>query len=379
MGEKTNYIAGTLIGLALFGSLFFIDHGRLITVQSQLNNIQSPGVIKNSPLPNPPKIIKAVYFTASSAGNQKKIDYLLKLTKETEINAVVIDIKDYSGYIAYDTGLSDVEKYKTAKITIHDLDSLIKELHDAGIYVIARMVIFQDPALASARPDLAVKIGTRVWTDNKGLAWIDPAAADAWNYNIAIAQNAVSKGFDEVNIDYVRFPSDGNLVGISYPFWDGKISKPEVLREFFQKFREGLPEMKLSIDLFGFVMNVKTDFGVGQILENTLPYFDFISPMVYPSHYPPNYLGYPNPALYPYEIIKTAMDGGLARLAIFKQTAKTNTTNFRPWIQDFNLGANYNAAMIKAEIKAITDSMGDGFGGFMIWNPGNVYTEAAYR
>jgi hypothetical protein len=369
-------ILGIALALIIFAGLLLLNPGNVLKNPAPAASLKA---LKNLPLSNPPKIIKAVYFTAISGGSQKKLDYLSRLVKETKINAVVIDIKDYSGYVAYDTGLPEVEKYKTARITIHDVDSLIRQLHSEGIYAIARMVIFQDPALAYARPDLAVKNGQRIWTDRKGLAWIDPAAKDAWDYNIAIAQNAVSKGFDEINIDYVRFPSDGNTGIISYPFWDKKATRPEILSAFFQKFREGLPDTKLSVDLFGFVMNKTQDFGVGQVLEDALKYFNYISPMVYPSHYPPTYLGFANPADYPYEIIKSAMDSGVVRLTAFKQATGTHSPTFRPWIQDFNLGANYDAAKVEAEEKAVTDSMKDGFVGFMVWNPSNVYTEAAFH
>lgn len=368
MLTKEQYILWAVLLIFALGGFFLIDLGKKETVP------------KTATLSNPPQIIKAVYFTASSAGNKDKIDYLIGLAKETEINAVVIDIKDYSGHVAYDTGLSEVEKYKTARIVIPELDSLIRKLHGEGIYIIARMVIFQDPALASARPDLAVKNGQRLWTDNKGLAWIDPAAKEAWDYNIAIARDAALRGFDEINFDYIRFPTDGNLGVITYPFWDRKIPMRTVISEFFEKLRQGLPSVKLSADLFGFVMTKKEDFGVGQVVEDAFKYFDFVSPMLYPSHYPHTYLGFANPAEHPYEIIKTAMDSGLRRLRDFKQVAgNPQMVNFRPWIQDFNLGANYDSAMVKSEIKAVTDSMEESYIGFMLWNANNIYTEDALR
>ncbi len=355
-----------------------IDLGKIL---SDRHPSSFPGTaLKTTPLSNPPQIIKAVYFTASSAGNQDKVDYLIRLAKETEINAVVIDIKDYSGHVAYDTGLPEVEKYKTARIVIPKLDLLIQKLHGEGIYVIARMVIFQDPALVSARPDLAVKNGQQPWTDNKGLAWIDPAAKEAWDYNIAIARDAASRGFDEINFDYTRFPTDGNLGVITYPFWDRKIPMRAVISEFFEKLRQGLPDVKISVDLFGFVMNKKEDFGVGQVVEDAFKYFDFVSPMLYPSHYPDTYLGFANPAEHPYEIVKTAMDSGLKRLRDFQQSMKNSparSVNFRPWIQDFNLGANYDSAMVKSEINAVADATGEAYIGFMVWNANNIYTENA--
>lgn len=331
------------------------------------------------PLTNPPQIIKAIYFTALSGGSDKKISYLLDLAKTNGINAVVIDIKDYSGYISYDTSVPDVKRYKSEDITIHDVDALITRLHEQGIYAIARLTVFQDPTLARARPDLAVRNGSQTWYDGKGLAWIDPAAKDAWDYNIAIAKDASAKGFDEINFDYVRFPSDGNIEAIKYPFWDGKTPKSQVIRSFFKYLRENLEGVKISADLFGFTTIHKDDLGIGQVIENAFAYFDYVCPMVYPSHYPLTFLGYPNPAEHPYDVIKNAMDGGITKLEAYRQSRikrglDYNKSEIRPWLQDFDLGADYNVGMINAEIKAVTDTEGNNFKGFMLWNASNNYT-----
>lgn len=300
------------------------------------------------PLANPPEIIKAIYFTGWSAGNQAKIKYLIDLKKTTEINAVVIDIKDYSGYVGYDIQVSEVEKYEAKEIKIPQINRLIKQLHDEGIYAIARITVFQDPRLSRARPDLnikSVKTGGP-WLDNKKLSWIDPAAKDAWDYNIAIAKEAAGRGFDELNFDYIRFPSDGDLNDMSFPFWqktrtntddtrtntDTKTeTKSEVMKIFFKYLREQLPGVKISADLFGLATVNQDDLGIGQVLENAYEYFDYVCPMVYPSHYASGFLGYKNPALYPYEVIKYSLDAGIQRLMTYNQQPTTNnqqlTTN----------------------------------------------------
>ena len=372
-------ILGLVLAIATLGALFLLD-GKILKT-GRPTSLSKNITQKALPLPNPPKIIRAIYFTASSAGNQTKIDYLIRITQETQINAVVIDIKDPDGHVVYDTGLPEIEKYKTSLIVITDLNTLLQKLHADGIYVIARIVVFQDPAFANARPDLAVKNGQRLWTDNKGLAWMDPAAKDVWDYNIALTKDAASRGFDEINFDYVRFPTDGNLQTMSFPLWDKNVPMREILSGFFEKLRTGLPDTRLSVDLFGFAMTQKKDLGIGQVLEDAFKYFDFISPMVYPSHYPDTYLGFAKPAEHPYEVIKNAMDKGLKRLNDFEQTnPQTRKVNFRPWLQDFNLrGVPYDAVMVKAEMKAVTDSLGDTFGGFMFWNAGNIYTENAFH
>lgn len=365
------------------------------------------------PLPNPPEVIKAIYATSWSAGSESKLKYLINLIKETELNAIVIDVKDYSGYVTYNTELALPQKYNAVDLRIPKLNALIKRLHDEGIYVIGRISVFQDQHLPLARPELALhsksklfdeygwkpgsenstssleanKIYGRVsttWKDNKGLMWLDAASKEAWDYNIAIAKEILDRGFDEANFDYVRFASDGNLNDVQYPFWDEKILKTRVIRDFFKYLHDQLWGYKISADLFGLV-TVNTDgLGIGQHLEYAIPYFDAIAPMVYPSHYFKGFIGYDNPATAPYEVIKYSMDRAVQRLESFKVYASTTPSNvkFRPWIQDFNLGATYDAEKVKAEIRAWEDAATntpDLFGGWMIWNPSNVYTRQALR
>ncbi len=342
-------------------------------------------------LPHQPEIIEAIYLTSWSASKEDYIDYVINIAKTTEINAVVIDIKDFSGYIAYDTTVPEVEEYNAEQIRISNIDSLIQKFHEEGIYVIARITVFQDPVLARARPDLAIhsksKLSSSIsstpsfsslWSDNMELAWIDPAAKESWDYNISIAKDAVSHGFDELNFDYVRFPSDGNLQDMSFSFWDGKIPKHLVIREFFKHLRQGLPTTKISIDLFGLSTVSSNDLGVGQIIEDAFEYFDYVCPMIYPSHYADGFMGYQNPAEHPYEVVKYSMEGAFKKLASYKQSQKTNV-QLRPWLQDFNLGAIYDAEMVRSEIRAAHDAAGDNFKGFMLWSSWNVYTIEALQ
>ena len=369
------------------------------------------------PLPNPPKEIKAVYATAWSAGTPNKIDYLIKLIKETELNAIIIDIKDFSGYIAYDTDLFEIEKYKAEEIKIKKINSLIKKLHDENIYVIARITIFQDPILAKARPDLAIHSKSKLqennidignsaikqfsnktlWLDHKKLAWIDPSAKDAWDYNIAIAKDAANRGFDELNFDYIRFASDGNLNDMIFPFYDNKTPKNEIIKNFFSYLREKTKGAKISADLFGLSTINNDDLGIGQVIEDAYQYFDYVSPMVYPSHYANSFLGYKNPANYPYEVVKYSMEKAVKRLIDYKlqamatSTASTSSTienwkleirnsQLRPWLQNFDLGADYDAKMVRKQIQAVYDaasSTPELINGWMLWDPKNEYTRDA--
>ncbi|MBI3589704.1 MAG: putative glycoside hydrolase [Candidatus Liptonbacteria bacterium] len=357
---------------------------------------KSSGDIENQqPLANPPAVIKAIYATGWSAGSTKKMDYLMKMIDETELNAIVIDIKDYSGYVSY---YIDEPLIKGSgalnELRILKPNALIKKLHEKQIYVIGRISVFQDPILAGAHPEWALKSSSTgsVWKDNKGLAWMDPASKDVWNYDLTVARDALTRGFDEVNFDYVRFPSDGSLNKIIYPVWDKKSSRASVIGSFFKYLRENLGEAKLSADLFGLVTVAIDDLGIGQTLLKALPYFDYIDPMVYPSHYASGFAGYKNPADYPYEVIKNSLEGAMLKIRNyeFEKVKSTSTTaasgttevvktkearaKIRPWLQDFNLGATYDATKVRAEIKASEENEGQGW---LVWNPANVYTREA--
>lgn len=368
------------------------------TVDGRLAAVQD--IENQSPLTDPPQVIKAVYVTSHTAGTQSRINALIDLIKQTELNAVVIDIKDYSGYVAYDIKDEDVERYGAKEIRIPRINSLIRRLHDEGIYVIARITIFQDPVLAAARPDWAIKnaVTGDLWRDNKGIAWIDPAAKEAWEYNIRIAKDAAGRGFDELNFDYIRFPSDGDLSVMSFPFYDGKTLKRSIIADFFKHLRAELEGTKISGDLFGLSTVNTDDLGMGQVIEDAYVSFDYVAPMVYPSHYARGFLGFQNPAAHPYEVVKYSMDLALRRLqklesGILNLESGTTTTSsafgkiqnskskiqskLRPWLQDFDLGANYDAAKVRAQIRAVEDAgLRDGW---MLWNPGNVYTREALQ
>jgi hypothetical protein len=344
-------------------------------------------VVRPERLPNPPAIVKGVYFTGWSAGLRSRVDYLVKLRNTTGLNTVVFDIKDYSGYVAYHTDVPEVRQCGAQRVMVRDIDGLIDRLHREGIYVVARITVFQDPVLAAARPQLAVHrkslLGdgpksalTRetLWLDHKGLAWIDPASHGAWDYIASIAADAAGHGFDELNFDYVRFPSDGNLKDMYYPSWDGKTPKRMVLRAFFAELRKKLPRIPISADLFGLATVNSDDLGIGQIIEDGYAGFDYVCPMVYPSHYARQFLGFANPAEHPYEVVNYSMQRAVDRLEVLSPPGKVK---LRPWLQDFSLGAAYNAAMVKAQVQAVRDALGDHYAGYLLWSASNRYTPEA--
>ena len=355
---------------------------------------------KDTPASKTPAIVKAIYMTGWSAGNGSYYDYLSSLFDSTEINSVVIDIKDSSGYVFYNADVDEVKKYKIYNYSIKDIDSIIKFFHDKNIYVIGRISVFEDPMYSQKRKDLAVYntettadiLNPILWTDRNGLSWVDPSSKEVWDYNIAIAKDAISHGFDEINFDYVRFPSDGDFSTLGFPLWDKKISRTETIKNFFAYLRQQMPDDILSVDLFGLTTVSRDDLGVGQVLEDALKYVDYVCPMVYPSHYASGFRSFKNPAEYPYEVAQYSIESAYYRRKIFLyqeiiKLKNTSDVNFeidntlvgkiRPWLQDFNLGAVYTADMVKLEINAVEKFSKDDYNGFMLWNPRNYYTAKA--
>lgn len=326
-----------------------------------------------------PEPLKAIYMTSCVAGTPSWRSELKKLIETTELNAVVIDIKDYTGVISFPTDFPQTNGDKGCVVA--DMREFVNELHDSGIYVIGRISVFQDPSYTKLFPELAVrkKSDGEVWKDHKGLSFIDVGARPYWDYVVKLSKESYELGFDEINYDYVRYPSDGNMQNTHYTWTTGTTTKPEMLKTFFEYLAHEMSGVgaKLSVDLFGMTTTVETDMNIGQILEHTMPYFDYIAPMVYPSHYPSTWNGFSNPAEHPYEVIKISMSGALEKEEAWRLSngiATSTPTKMRPWLQDFNLGATYGSDKVKAQIQAAYDI---GLSSWMLWSAANKYTSSA--
>ncbi|MEQ1500190.1 MAG: putative glycoside hydrolase [Parcubacteria group bacterium] len=320
-----------------------------------------------------PDSVKGIYMTSWVASVPQLRDKLIKIIDETELNTIVIDIKDYTGNIFFPISSTELNSFGSGNSRIKDLQEVIENLHKKGIYVIGRIAVFQDAYFVKYRPDLAVKnkAGTSVWKDRKGISWIDPGSEEYWKYIVLISRESRKIGFDEINLDYIRYPSDGNMKDISFPL-SSTTPKSVVLGEFFKYMSDHLFDsgLKISGDLFGMTTTASDDMGIGQLLETALPHFDYIMPMVYPSHYPANFNNYKNPAKHPYEVVKFAMQSAVDRANL----ASTSPLKFRPWLQDFDLGADYGPEEVRAQIKATYDV---GLNSWILWSASNTYTEGA--
>ncbi len=363
------------------------------TVVNQTTSTPPAPAIPEVPHVSTPAAVKAIYMTSCVAATPSLRTNLVKLMDETEINSVVIDIKSFDGYLSFEPE-DPALKSAIGGCFVRDMKDFLKTLHDHNIYVIGRVAAFQDALQVKNHPELAVKKATAtstVWRDHKGIPWIDASARKHWDYLIAISKEAYAIGFDEINFDYIRFPSDGNMKDISYP-WSGDKKKSDVMRSFFEYLHARLEptNIVMSADLFGMTTTNSDDLNIGQILENALPYFDYIAPMVYPSHYPKGFMNFSDPNEHVYEIVnhsmKVAADRTVAtttkvplpdsRIGTSTLYAKPSfdVNKLRPWLQDNNYPVPYTAEMVRAQIQATYDA---GLNSWMLWNAGNRYTKAA--
>jgi len=311
---------------------------------------------------------KALYLSFYGAGSTTIRRNALNLIEATELNAVVIDVKGDRGMVPYKSAVPLTAKVGAQNIiTVRDIDGLVKDLHARQIYTIARIVVFKDNPLATAKPELAVRRGKAIFRDRENLQWTDPFKKEVWDYNVAIAVEAARHGFDEIQFDYARCP-DARGVVFSEPNTGPK--RVGAISGFLDQARQALTPYNvfLSVDIFGYVNWNLDDTQIGQQLEEFGSRVDYICPMLYPSGFQFGIPGYRNPVSHPYEIVALS-------LARARQRTGLASVRFRPWLQAFRDYAFDRREFAAAQIRAQTDAA-DKFGsdGWMLWNPRNVYT-----
>jgi hypothetical protein len=352
--------------------------------QSAADEAVTPDVSAAAGTPRPPaerfprpRAVRGLYVNAWAAGSASRMDELLGIARRTEVNSLVIDIKDASGYVSHRTEVPLAHEIgATGEIRIRDLPGLLARLEREGIYPIARIVLVRDPILAEFRPELAVNdTAGGAWVDSKGLTWIDPYAREVWDYHRALAREVAELGFPEIQYDYVRFPDapEEDLARAVFPAADGR-SKPAVIRDLLHDAREALADLdvQLTADVFGVTTSARRDVGIGQVWESFIGAVDVALPMIYPSHYWEGSFGFQAPNAHPYEVVGRALRDALGRSAQVEGAGRT-----RPWLQDFSLGQpQYTSAEVRAQIQATYDA---GLDEWILWNPGSRYTELALQ
>ena len=314
---------------------------------------------------------KALYLSMYGVGDRKLRTAALALLETTALNALVIDLKGDRGLVAYRSTVALATQVGAQRvITISDLPTLVTDLRQRGIYTIARIVVFKDNLLAMGRPALALhKPGGAVFRDREGLAWTNPYSHDVWSYNINIAVEAAKAGVDEIQFDYVRLP---DAVGLAYEVPWTEPNREAAIDGFLGEARKALTPFNvfLAADVFGYICWNPDDTKIGQKLEHLAGIVDYLSPMLYPSSFQFGIPGYRKPIEHPYEIVRLSLERA-------SQRTHLPPVRFRPWLQAFRDyafgGRPFTAAEIGAQIKAAEDV---GTGGWMLWNPHNVYSAA---
>lgn len=323
-----------------------------------------------------PAAVRGVYLNAQVAGDGTRLEALLDQVGATRVNSVVVDVKE-RGEVSYASDVPLVGEAGAGRGYIGDLPALLTELRERGLYPIARIVVFSDRVLATARSDLAIRtVDGDVWLDPEGdRPWVDPYNATVWQYNIDLAREALEAGFAEVQWDYVRFPdvSDSIRATLVFPAEGGR-SMDDAIAEFVEESRDQLSDLGLPVtsDVFGRVITEDDGSNIGQEWGRLIRANDVLLPMVYPALYHLGAFGIPDPNLDPYETVRAAMDHAVDRRA---QTAGARAT-LRPWLQAFNLnGVEYGADEMLAQIQAVEDA---GLTEWLFWNPDSAYPDGVF-
>jgi hypothetical protein len=355
----------------------YAHYAQVIQQAEQAGQSSSQGaLVKQDPQRNEAPVVKGVYATAHSAAGAR-METLLKLLDETELNSLVIDIKDDFGYITYQTGNPELESLGTTKKTIANMPGLMDKLKQHDVYPIARIVVFKDTILAKKKPEFSFlnKDGT-LWDNGKAVpdSFVNPYKKEVWDYNIAVAKEAVKAGFKEIQFDYVRFPEGFETRADQLIYDHDERTRIDVVADFVKAARKELNPLgaRVSADIFGYAASVPAAEGIGQDFEKISKHVDVISPMVYPSHYGAGWFGSKVPDAAPYTTILGAMTDTKKKLA----PLQAEKPIIRPWLQDFTASwiqgsIKYGKHEVEEQIRALRDS---GVEEFLLWNAVNTYT-----
>ena len=315
-----------------------------------------------------PKEIRGIHVTMMLASLEGKLAEYASLRNEG-LNTIELDVKDENGTVAFSSPEAPLADKVGAAGNYYDPASVADQLHAQGIYLIGRVAVFEDTVLSTRRPDLAIQRSDgSVWRDNRGLGWSNEYSKSVWDYNISIAKAAAKAGFDEIQFDYTRFPSDGP---IDSAVWPGKVNESEsaTIARFLKYASSQLKPfgIRVSVDVFG--LAATNELGVGQSPKKIARVVNAISPMVYPSHFGPGQYGLADPQAAPGTTVGYA-------LSDFKTAIRGSNAELVPWIQDFTMGRRFTLADIQDEILAVRSS---GARGYLLWNASGKYTTGALQ
>ncbi len=322
-----------------------------------------------------PAVIRGIYLNAYAAGSRNRLAKLLAIADSTEINAFVIDVKDEKG-MRYRTSL-DLQKQFSKEVTISNLKALVDSVEAHGVWTIARIVVFKDPELSQAKPDWSIRSPAGdLWRDKAGNTWVSAWDPNVWEYNIAIAEEVLRAGFDEVQFDYVRFPEPFPSLPEQI-HQHAKGDRTDAIEAFIDMAHPRIKALGgvLAADLFGLSPNDPKDVQIGQQWERIISKVDHVLPMVYPSHYLPTHLrGIPKPNQMPYETVFASVGMGVIRADRLRSMG-VPAARIIPWLQGFSApwvtrNYPYGVEQADAQIRAVYDV---GLEDWIFWHPGSKY------
>ncbi|TBR25801.1 hypothetical protein EPO15_01495 [bacterium] len=315
--------------------------------------------------------VRGVHLTAWVAGAPKDRRAFLERIPGTLVNAVVVPVKEYDGNV-YIPGVASASALGTVRIAISDPKALVADIKARGLYAVARVVVFKDDTLARKRPEWGVQDERGgLWKNQNGVVWVDPYRKEVRDYNLDVAEAAARAGFDEVQFDYIRFPSDGDTRRCRYSRVDHSTATAAALIDEFleaARARMNASGVRMSVAVFGLTTTAHDDMGIGQTLLKMTSRVDAVSPMMYPSHYARGEYGLANPNGEPYKIISWGLRDAKRKLG--------GSEKLRPYLQDFSLGFKYGPAQVRAELRA---ARRQGVESWIMWNPLNRYTWEALK
>ena len=343
-------------------------NGRGQTAEAVENPSAGAGTSTAPAKPEPaplPEEIRGVHVTMTLASLEGKLDEYFSLTS-AGLNTLQLDVKDENGEVGFQRGVG-LAKDVGAALRYYDPRKAASDAEARGVYLIGRVVVFEDPKLSVARPGMAIQRSDgSVWTNNAGLGWTNPYDKRVWKYNVDVAAAAVKAGFDEIMFDYVRFPTDGDVA--SAVFKGRRQEHKSVTIASFLEYAKGRLEpmgARVSAAIFG--LTATREMGIGQRPRRLARHLDAIYPMVYPSHYGPGEYNLDDPNAVPGITVARS-------LRDFRRALRGQKTELVPWLQDFSLGRDYTLEDVQAQILAARDANARGF---LLWNPSGVYTREA--
>lgn len=315
------------------------------------------------------RVVRGIHLTSWGAGSAKTRRELLGKISGSVINTVVIAVKETDGRV-YIPGVKKAHDFGSYQGAISDPESMLKDFKDAGLYTVARIVVFKDKVLPKVRRDLAVRTPAGdPWRANNGATWADPYSREVWDYTLEIAERCAKLGFEEIQFDYIRYPTEGNTSLCRYSKPHNRQASIANLKEFLAYSRKRLEpyKVKISVDVFGLTTTAGDDMGIGQDIKIMAAGSDYVYPMMYPSHYAPGEYNIKHPNASPYKVINRGLKDARAGLG-------ADYAKLRPYLQDFSLGWTYGPSEVRAQLLATRLNLLESW---VLWNPSNKYTWAA--